>query len=192
VHRVPESTPTISASDSSRRVRGPADRSSSAARPGGHTERYSPPGPSLHTGSLHPILYISILVTLSSVRFSNRDPFDARPIGGTIGKTQTKTEQNPPLRRPFCVGPLTRTAARFYMGPMTQKYVGPRFHAQPSKARPRWYCPHSRTGHIARPLSRGYGIWGQPAACTIIAPVKPSCDREPSGQIVNSTRSRPS
>jgi hypothetical protein len=77
-HRVPESTPTISASDSSRRVRCPADGSSSSICPGGHTERYSPPGPNLHSGSIRLIRYISILGTLNSIRFSTW--FQSTPV----------------------------------------------------------------------------------------------------------------
>ena len=80
-HRVPESTPTISASDPSRRVKCPADKSSSSARPGGHTDWYSPPGPNLHIGSIRLNLYISILDTLSSNRLSDHCPIDPRAIG---------------------------------------------------------------------------------------------------------------
>ncbi len=120
MHRVPESTPTISASDASRRVRGPADRSSSSTRPGGHTERYSPPGPNWHSGSILLIRYISILATLNAFRSSNGCPIDTRPIGRALQKTQTKTEQIPPGPSPFCARPPTGIVVWSYMGLMTQ------------------------------------------------------------------------
>ncbi len=91
-HRVPESTPTTSASDASRRVRCPADRSSSSTRPGGHTERYSPPGPNLHSGSIRLIRYISILGTLNSIRFSNG--FLSTPVLSAAPSKKPKQKPN--------------------------------------------------------------------------------------------------
>ena len=120
-HLVPESTPMISATEARTRVKGPRARSSSGGQTPGHTERYSPPGPNLHSGSIRLILYISILGTLNSIRFSNRGPIDAGPIGRPLEKTQTKTEQIPPHQPPFCARPPTRTDARIYMGPAAQK-----------------------------------------------------------------------
>ena len=64
-HFVPESTPTISASDASSRVRCPASGSSAIGQSAGHPEKYSPPGPNLHPGSIRPILCLSIPDTFS-------------------------------------------------------------------------------------------------------------------------------
>ena len=103
-HFVPESTPTISASDASSRVRCPASGSSAIGQSAGHTERYSPPGPNLHTGSIRPILCLSIPDTFSY------DDFRFPPLAGLCSidhaprKTQTKTEQIRPRRRPFSPG----------------------------------------------------------------------------------------
>ena len=65
VRRVPESTPTISAMDDNTLVRCPADGSTQTGGDAGHTERYSPPGPNLHAGSIRPILCVVILDTLA-------------------------------------------------------------------------------------------------------------------------------
>ncbi len=53
----------ISARHDSTLPNGPADGSHDTDRPGGHTEKYSPPGPNLHTGSIRLFLYASILDT---------------------------------------------------------------------------------------------------------------------------------
>lgn len=62
--RVPESTPMISATDANTRVNCPADGSPQAGGDPGQIERYSPPGPNLHKGSIRPILCVFIRDTL--------------------------------------------------------------------------------------------------------------------------------
>ncbi len=104
-HRVPESTPTISASDASRRVKCPADGSSSSTRPGGHTERYSPPGPNLHSGSIRLIRYISIPGTLNSISFfprwsDRRSPYRPPPTKNPNKNRTNFTSRASFLRRP--------------------------------------------------------------------------------------------
>jgi hypothetical protein len=53
----------ISARHDSTLPSGPADGSQNSGGPGGHSEKYSPPGPNLHTGAIRLSLYASILDT---------------------------------------------------------------------------------------------------------------------------------
>lgn len=62
-HRTPETTPMISARHDSTLPTGPPPGSPSGPSPGGHTEKYSPPGPNLHTGSIRLFLSAFILDT---------------------------------------------------------------------------------------------------------------------------------
>ena len=54
----------ISAMEDSTRVTCPADGSGQSGGDPGHMERYSPPGPNLHAGSIRPILCVFIRDTL--------------------------------------------------------------------------------------------------------------------------------
>jgi len=64
--RTPETTPAISARHKSTFVSAPAEGSAKVASPGGQTEKYSPPVPNLHTGSLRLLLSTSILASSHS------------------------------------------------------------------------------------------------------------------------------
>ena len=65
--RTPETTPAISARHKSTFVSAPADGSGNFTSSPGQTEKYSPPVPSLHTGSIPLFLYASILSILTSM-----------------------------------------------------------------------------------------------------------------------------
>jgi hypothetical protein len=91
--RVPDSTPMISAMEDSTRVRCPADGSSDPGGDPGHMERYSPPGPNLHAGSIRPILCVFILDPLCLSVVFDCCLTGLSPIGDAPTKTQTKTEQ---------------------------------------------------------------------------------------------------
>jgi len=90
-HRVPESTPNISATDDNTRVRCPADGSPDPGGDPGHMERYSPPGPNLHAGSIRPILCVFILDTLT-FRWSLTP---ALPVPFLSAAPPQKPKQNP-------------------------------------------------------------------------------------------------
>jgi len=62
-HRLPASTPMISATDASTRVMCPAVGSLDSGHDAGHIEMYSPPGPNFTAGSIRPILCVVILDT---------------------------------------------------------------------------------------------------------------------------------
>jgi hypothetical protein len=56
LHRTPDTTPMISARHESTFVSAPAEGSGNAKSEGGQVEKYSPPVPNLHTGSILPFL----------------------------------------------------------------------------------------------------------------------------------------
>jgi len=82
----------ISAKQDSTLVSAPAEGSQNGMSDGGHIETYSPPVPNLHTGSILPLSYASILASLQTL-----DSVPIHPALCSIDhpphNTQTKTEQ---------------------------------------------------------------------------------------------------
>jgi hypothetical protein len=119
-HRVPESTPTISATDDSTRVKCPAEGSTGPGGEPGHIETYSPPGPNLHAGSIRPILCVFILDILTFRRFLIPVLpcffYRRRPR-----KSPNKTRTNLRQKETFLRNPILPVVPRSYMGPMTKK-----------------------------------------------------------------------
>jgi hypothetical protein len=111
-----------SASDARTRVRWPADGSSDNGGDAGHTERYSPPGPNLHTGSIHLMRYVSILDTLcidAVCLLPYRSSFYRPPSSKNPNKNRTKSVPAGTFLRIA----IPRIVPRHNMGPMTQKHA---------------------------------------------------------------------
>lgn len=91
-HRTPVTTPTISTRHDSTFASAPAEGSQNATSEGGQVEKYSPPVPNLHTGSIRLLPYAFILESSYA-----RDSISIRSLPCSIDhaalKSRTKTEQ---------------------------------------------------------------------------------------------------